>query len=70
MEQTGFRVERMLNFNRISRPGWYLNGRLLKRTTLGAMQLTAFDHLVWLWRRIDPHLPWPPTSIIAVAVKV
>jgi len=70
MEQTGFRVERVLDFNRISRPGWYLNGKLLKRTTLGGLQLKVFDQLVWLWRRIDPRLPWPPTSIIAVAVKV
>jgi len=70
MESTGFRVERVLNFNRISRPGWYLNGTILKRTTLGGMQLKMFDRLVWLWRLIDPHLPWPPTSIIAIAEKM
>ncbi|HKW99135.1 MAG TPA: glycosyltransferase [Bryobacteraceae bacterium] len=70
MEQVGFRVERILNFNRISRPGWYVSGRILKRTTLGAMQMKLFDQLVWLWRRIDQSLPWPPTSIIAIAVKV
>jgi glycosyltransferase involved in cell wall biosynthesis len=69
MEQAGFRVERILDFNRISRPGWYVTGKWLKRTTLGAMQMKVFDQLVWLWRRIDQHLPWPPTSIIAIAVK-
>jgi glycosyltransferase involved in cell wall biosynthesis len=69
MEAAGFHVERVLDFNRITRPGWYLNGRLLKRTTLGALQLRVFDQLVWLWRRVDRHLPWPPTSIIAIAVK-
>jgi SAM-dependent methyltransferase len=69
MEQAGFRVERILDFNRISRPGWYVSGKVLKRTTLGAMQMKLFDQLVWLWRRIDQHLPWPPTSIIAIAVK-
>ncbi len=69
LEQSGFRVERILDFNRISRPGWYLNGTILKRTTLGTNQLRVFDQLVWLWRRIDRHLPWPPTSIIAIAVK-
>ena len=66
MEQTGFRVERILEFNRISRPGWYVSGRILKRTTLGRVQLKVFDRLVWLWRRIDRRLPWPPTSIIAI----
>jgi glycosyltransferase involved in cell wall biosynthesis len=69
MEQAGFRVEKILDFNRISRPGWYVSGKILKRTTLGAMQMKLFDQLVWLWRRIDRHLPWPPTSIIAIAVK-
>ena len=69
MEQVGFRVERILNFNRISRPPWYVSGRILKRTTLGSGQMKLFDRFVWLWRRIDSHLPWPPTSIIAIAVK-
>ncbi|HUJ21812.1 MAG TPA: glycosyltransferase [Bryobacteraceae bacterium] len=69
MEAVGFRVEKILNFNHISRPGWYVTGRILKRTTLGAMQMQLFDQLVWLWRRIDGHLPWPPTSIIAIAAK-
>jgi SAM-dependent methyltransferase len=69
LEQTGFRVERMLDFNRVSRPAWYVTGRLLKRKTISRFQLRVFDSLVWLWRRIDRLLPWPATSIIAIAVK-
>ncbi len=69
MEQVGFRVERILNFNRISLPGWYVNGRWFKRTTIGRIQLRIFDRLVWLWRSIDSMLPWQPTSIIAIAVR-
>jgi glycosyltransferase involved in cell wall biosynthesis len=69
MEQVGFHVERILDFNRISRPPWYVSGRILKRTTLGSGQMKLFDRFVWLWRRIDALLPWPPTSIIAIAVK-
>lgn len=69
MERVGFRVDRILNFNRISRPPWYVSGRILKRTTLGTGQMKLFDRFVWLWRRIDASLPWPPTSIIAIAVK-
>ncbi len=53
MEQAGFRVETILDFNRISRPGWYVTGKLLKRTTLSALQMKVFDRLVWLWRRVD-----------------
>ena len=69
LEQSGFRVERILDFNRISRPAWYVTGCLLRRKTLSRFQLRIFDSLVWLWRRIDRLLPWPPTSIIAIAVK-
>jgi glycosyltransferase involved in cell wall biosynthesis len=69
MESAGFQVERILEFNRISRPGWYLTGRILKQTTLSHLQLKLFDRLVWLWRYIDARLPWPPTSIIAIGIK-
>jgi glycosyltransferase involved in cell wall biosynthesis len=69
MEEAGFRVEHILEFNRISRPAWNFSGRVLKRRTLGTTQLKIFDRFVWLWRGIDRSLPWPPTSIIAVAVK-
>ncbi len=69
LEEAGFRVEEILEFNRVSRPGWLLNSRVLKRPTIGRFQLKAFDRLVWLWRRIDHLLPWGPTSIIAIALK-
>lgn len=68
-EKVGFRVEKILEFNRISRPGWYLTGRLFKRNTINAFQLRTFDRLVWLWRKIDHRLPWSPTSIIAIGVR-
>jgi SAM-dependent methyltransferase len=69
MESAGLKVERLLRFNRITKPGWYLNGKLLKRTSFSRFQLYFFDHMVWLWRRIDHLLPWRPTSIIAIGVK-
>lgn len=69
MEQSGFQVEKILDFNRASRPGWYFNGKLLRRSTISPLQLKLFDRLVWLWRRIDPLLPWKPNSIIAVGIK-
>jgi len=69
MEQCGFRVERVLSFNRISRPGWYVTGQILKRRTLGSRQLCLFDRMVWLWRMIDAYLPWKSTSIIAIGVN-
>jgi len=69
LQKAGFRVERILDFNHISWYPWQVTGRILKRTTLSRFQLSVFDRCVWLWRRIDAMLPWPSTSIIAIAVK-
>ncbi len=69
MKATGFRIEQMLEFNRITYPGWILNGRIFRRRTLSRFQLRVFDVLVPLWRRVDRFLPWPPTSLIAVGRK-
>jgi glycosyltransferase involved in cell wall biosynthesis len=70
MTEAGFVVEALLRFNRVSRPGWWLNGSVLKRRTISRLQLQNFDRMVWLFRRLDSYLPWPPTSIIAVGRKV
>ena len=40
-----------------------------ERKTIGRFQLRLFDSLIWLWRRIDPIMPWPSTSIIAIGVR-
>ncbi|MCW5982115.1 MAG: glycosyltransferase [Bryobacteraceae bacterium] len=69
MQEAGFQVERVLEFNRISRPGWWISGKVAKQRTIRPLQLASFDRLVWLWRRIDAWLPWASTSIIAIGVK-
>lgn len=69
LENAGFTVERIVAFNRVSRPGWYVNGRLLKRRSISPFQLKLIDRTVWLWRLVDGRLPWKPTSLIAVARK-
>ncbi|MEO8372457.1 MAG: glycosyltransferase [Candidatus Solibacter sp.] len=66
MEEAGFQVERILHFNRVTRPGWRFNGQVLKRTSFSRFQLRVFDSLVPLWRRIDRFFPWPAVSVIAV----
>jgi glycosyltransferase involved in cell wall biosynthesis len=68
-EQTGFEIERILEFNHISRPSWYFTGKIVKRSRISRSQLKIFDRLVWLWRRIDRFIPWKPTSLIAIATK-
>src|SRR6202522_3511655 len=66
MTAAGFDVETVLRFNRASRPGWWLNGSVLKRRTISRLQLRNFDRLVWLLRRVDVYLPWPQTSVIGI----
>ena len=69
IEEAGFTVETILDFNRASRPGWHLNGKFLKKRTISRTQLRVFEKTVWLWRRLDRWLPWPAVSIIAICVK-
>jgi glycosyltransferase involved in cell wall biosynthesis len=69
MTTAGFRIEEVISFNRVTKPGWWWNGRILKRRRFSRLQLGIFDRLVWLWRRLDPYLPWGPTSIIVVGRK-
>jgi glycosyltransferase involved in cell wall biosynthesis/protein-L-isoaspartate O-methyltransferase len=69
MEEAGFEVERVVHFNRATRPGWILNGRLLRRQSFGRLQLRFFDALVPAWKKLDPFLPWPSVSIIGIGVK-
>jgi glycosyltransferase involved in cell wall biosynthesis len=69
MEQAGFEIERVFGFNRVTRPGWWWNGRVLRRRTFSRLQLWIFDRLVWLWKRIDSWLPWPGVSLIAIGRK-
>jgi len=69
LSNAGFECEQILNFNRVSRPAWYINSRILRRSRISRLQMSIFDRMVWLWRRLDRWLPWPPTSIIAIARK-
>jgi len=69
MKEAGFAVERVIEFNRVTYPGWFFNGRILRRRSVSRVQLWLFDLLVPLWRRIDTFLPWPPTSLIAIGAR-
>lgn len=69
LEQAGFTIERFIQFNRVSRPGWWFTGTVLRRQTLARFPLRVFNSLVWLWRKIDSSLPWPAVSLIAIARK-
>jgi 2-polyprenyl-3-methyl-5-hydroxy-6-metoxy-1,4-benzoquinol methylase len=69
LESAGFEVEKIIEFNRVSRPSWFITGKIFKRPTLPRFPLRVFNSLVWLWRIIDDKLPWGAVSIIAIARK-
>jgi glycosyltransferase involved in cell wall biosynthesis len=68
-EQTGFRVEQVLKFNRPGVVAWWLNGRILHRRTFGLGQIRMLNLSTPIFRLLDPWLPLPPLSIIAILRK-
>jgi glycosyltransferase involved in cell wall biosynthesis len=66
MNAAGFVLDRTISFNRVTRPGWWWNGRVLRRRSFGRLQLLAFDWLVPLSRHVDALLPWPAVSVIGI----
>jgi SAM-dependent methyltransferase len=67
LEQAGLRLEHCRRFNRAGTLGWWLNGRLLRRTHISRLQRKVFDVLVPVLKRIDRFLPWPALGLVAVA---
>jgi len=65
----GFRVEEIFDFNRFSVPGWWLNGKLLRRKRISRFQLKLVDLAMPFLAKIDRIWPWTGLSLIAVAVK-
>jgi glycosyltransferase involved in cell wall biosynthesis/phospholipid N-methyltransferase len=68
-EQAGFRVEEIVKFNRAGVPAWWLNACVLRRKTFGLGQIRMLNALTPLFRLLDPWLPLPPLSIIAILRK-
>lgn len=69
LTSTGFRVDTIFDFNRVSVPGWWLNGKLLKRKRFSRVQLKCLDLAMPLLSRIDRIWPWQGLSLIAIGVK-
>jgi hypothetical protein len=69
LRETGFELESMRDFNHLAIPGWYINGKLLKRRHFSRFQLKLFNMLVPAIRRVDGLVPGKGLGIIAVARK-
>src|SRR6202161_2754096 len=68
-QQAGFTVEKVLKFNRPGVPAWWLNGRVLRKTTFGLGQIRLLNFLTPLFRVMDSWFPLPPLSLIAILRK-
>jgi glycosyltransferase involved in cell wall biosynthesis len=65
-EQAGFQVEGVVKFTRIGAPGWWLNGRLLRKETFGFWQIKVLNTILPVIRPIDRFLPFPHLSWIVI----
>ena len=66
--EAGFSIEKIFDFNRFTVPGWWLNGKVFRRSGLSRGQLKVLETMMPIIRRIDPLLPWGGNSIIGIAV--
>jgi len=69
-ESAGFRVEEILSFNRMGAAAWWLNGKVLRRTTFSLFQIKTLNCLVPLFKKLDRWMPFPPLSLIAIFKKL
>lgn len=70
LESSGFSIEQLFFVNALSTPGWFLNGRLLRRGSVPGVQARLADRLVPLFR-LERRLNLPMgLSLIALARRV
>lgn len=69
LRAAGFSVVGIRGFNKAGALGWWFAGKVLRRRFLSKAPLKIFDKLLWLWRLLDPILPWPGLSMIVIARK-
>jgi len=69
LTEAGFRVETLFDFNRVSVPGWWVNGKALRRKTFSPVQIKILELIIPIVRRIDRVWPWRGLSLIAIGVR-
>lgn len=69
LTEAGFRVAEIKDFNRFAVPGWWMNGKLLRRKKFSRVQLKIINTLLPALRRVDDLCPWRGLSLICVGVK-
>lgn len=71
LEGNGFRIERLEWMNLLGIPGWFLNGRILRRRLIPNAQLRVYDQLAPLLARVESLIRLPiGMSLLVVARAV
>jgi glycosyltransferase involved in cell wall biosynthesis len=65
----GYTVEHIIDFNRVGVLAWIMNAKIFRRTRISKLQMKIYDSLTWMWRVIDPIIPWPGLSLVAIAAR-
>jgi protein-L-isoaspartate O-methyltransferase len=65
----GLDVTSIQRFNSMAYAAWLVSGKLFGSQRLNRFTLKLFDKTVWIWRRLDPILPWPGLTLFAVATR-
>jgi glycosyltransferase involved in cell wall biosynthesis len=69
LEAEGFTVEAAADFNKAGAPPWWAYSKLFGSRRINKPVLKVFDKTVWIWRRLDPLIPWPGLSLLLAARK-
>lgn len=69
LESTGYKVEKIFSFNKIGVLGWYVQGGLLKKKTLGEANMKLYNFLFPIIKSVDSKIPFNGLSIGAI-VKI
>ena len=57
-------------FNRACSLPWWISGRILRRRRFSLLQVKWVNWMTPILRMLDPYLPLPPLSLIAVIEKL
>jgi SAM-dependent methyltransferase len=67
IESNGFRIESLEWLNLLGIPGWFLNGRVLRRRAVPGLQVKIYDRLAPLMARLESSVKLPiGMSLLAV----
>jgi SAM-dependent methyltransferase len=69
LESAGFKVEKVFDFNRLSVPAWWVNGKIFRRKRFSRLQLKVLELIMPVLRLADRALPWRGLSVIGIATK-